>query len=107
MKFSGSIISALLLVVPSLVTAAPANEPGLTKREPHGMLVARAEKCNAKVPTDKAQKEKYDNKIKSMNKATSEAHQSQDACPESKKADFTNEKNKQKIVSPIGKGTYL
>ena len=92
MRIAGSLASALLLLIPALVSAAPASEHGLIER---GILVKRAEKCNAKPPTEKKARERYDNQIKAMGRTTAEAHQSQDACKDDQKKKFADEKNAQ------------
>lgn len=64
-----SALAALLLVAPSLIAAAPApvsaNEPA---------YFARQQTCNAPVPTDPAELQKYNDKQTEMAAATVEAH---------------------------------
>jgi hypothetical protein len=78
MKLTTPLASILLLFISSLASAAPTNSAL------NNVLV---EKCNGRPTAAQTQ---------AINKATAEAHRSQDACPEARKKEFTNEKNKQK-----------
>jgi hypothetical protein len=77
MKFTTSVFSVLLVVAPVLISAAPTTSGSENKL---------AERCNANL---------NDRQRQAMAQATSDAHKSQDACPEARKKEFDNDKNKQ------------
>lgn len=87
MKITGIIASTLLLLAPALVSALPTSENN---------LLAGAESCDAKRPKSGPPLVKFNDREKKMKAATAEAKKAASKCPDSKRADFTAEKNKQK-----------
>ncbi|KAI9645507.1 hypothetical protein NHQ30_006247 [Ciborinia camelliae] len=104
MKFSSIVASALLLVLPAIVSAAPTSSASaVTTSDPLQIFTRDGQTCNAPKPkktgdkaTDDAAQKRYDDLMKKMSDATKAAHAGQSACPSTSLRDFDKSKDKNK-----------
>ncbi|KAA8574667.1 hypothetical protein MFRU_030g00580 [Monilinia fructicola] len=104
MKFSPIVASALLFVLPAMVSAAPTSSPAeLATANPLQLFTRDGQTCGAPKPVktgdktkDAAAQKKYDDLMKKMSDATKAAHAGQSACPSSSLTDFSKSKDKTK-----------
>ena len=96
MKFFSYLVSTLLLA-PALISAAPATEPGLSLLDRDTAFAAADDKCDTSKSTKSAASLKtLQGKIDALAK---QYHTNENACPESTRTDFANEKSKTKRQS--------
>lgn len=96
MKLSPA-LAAIFLAIPSLVAAAPTATPAgavelSTPVTANIVAFPREATCNAPIPTDPDDLEKYNEEMRKMSEATVKAHTGERMC---KPADFISSKNKQ------------
>ncbi|QSZ33659.1 hypothetical protein DSL72_005227 [Monilinia vaccinii-corymbosi] len=104
MKFTSVVASALLLVLPAMVSTAPTSSPAdLSTANPLQLFTRDGQTCNAPKPVktgdtskDEAAQKKYDDLMKKMSDATKAAHAGETACPSTSLTDFSKSKDKAK-----------